>query len=184
MEGIILKNSNKATISIFAVIAIAAAALYFYNGAAQLSCGEYKDGLLCTPKGTDPIQYTQDMIRTSTRVTIVFEAEPGKTSNNAIIDASATQLAIYFGSRNPDIYGIEVENGAPITCINSQNKSVPLDTCRSIKAGENGLVVWLKYPIQQRNEIIVSPGLIEFHAKGVREQFALVRAMFGKIFFP
>lgn len=179
-----MKASVKAITALVALMILGAAGIYAYNATYAPSCGQYKDGFLCTPHGTDPVSYTRDLIRTSSHVTIVFEAEPGKTQRNVAIDASATQLAIYFGSKNPEVYGIVVEGGKPTACYNSQNRSLSVDFCQNLKPQSGDLILLLKYPEYGRNEIIASPSLIEFHARDPLNELALVRAMFGKLFFP
>ncbi|MBI4214464.1 hypothetical protein HY546_00560 [archaeon] len=179
-----MNKPNRVFLLAIVIIAIAAG-LYYLDSLAAPSCGQYKDGFICSPRGTEPVSFTRNLINSSQRATIVFEADIGKTQANIGIDASATQLAIYFGKKNPEIYGIAFNNSLPASCLNSQNNSLPASFCQNIKAEDNELVLLLKYPSYGRNEIIArSDRVIEFHAVDSLNQLALVRAMFGKIFFP
>jgi hypothetical protein len=147
----------------------------FPVGPSKLVC--YKDA--CIVGEADPITEIRGLIDGSEHLILVAEADPEgkKTQTSAYIGAALSQMAVRFWQMNTSVYGIEVEDGHPIGCLNHS-----LEECLSLEPGAGEFMIWIKYPSSlERNQIRIDGRTLTFQAKSGLETFALTD-MFKRIF--
>lgn len=147
----------------------------FPVGQSKVVC--YKDA--CLVGEVDPLIEIRSLIDSSDRLILVAEADPEgrKTQTSAYVGAALAQMAAKFWQKDTSIYGIEVEDGQAIGCLNHS-----LEECLSLEPGPGEFMIWIKYPSSlERNQIRIDGRTITFQAKSGLETFALTD-IFKRIF--
>lgn len=141
----------------------------------------YKDACLLGVE--DPVIEITDLIDSSKRAIIMAEGDVEITQTTGLIDLTWGTLVgdfvALYGYFYVDHYGIEIQDGTAIGCLNYS-----LEFCQNLKAENDTIILKLKYPTYEKNEIEVMPDKreIEFKAISGADLYAMVTELFEKVF--
>jgi|GEM_PF-4698126 len=166
-EENILKNKKVlATIAVIAVALIIINIYIFTSPRQGKAC--YAD-LCIYSNERNPEEHFEQLLQTSESSYLLMEGDIEITEKTGQVAHAAVKmsqlLTVRSGLDEEDIYSIGHENGEPKKCNGSEK---PLEYCQNIEPGENQLLLHMKYPNyedQEINKVIIENRTITIKAK-------------------
>jgi hypothetical protein len=162
------------------VVALALLNLLIFSGALQqkgAAC--YRD--VCLYGEEDPVAELRALDSSSNKTIIYVEGDVERTQTTAFIDTAFAQLAEMYGLKSMQLIAVGYRNSTALQCYceefedgNFSSCNNNISYCQAVSPQENELMIMLKYPDYQKNEIFVSDRTIEFHARSGADLYAMV----------